>query len=742
MPCNFEESDKKKAQPKAVLNKSQADAEKFTNSDSNHNSIAKAVFLIPFDIYECIPFFTFLDSLGLNYATSFPTLEGVQDALDDMQGKDHAKFDVWLLEARKYFDLALAAEQQDDKTGAYKKSVTVFTSKYDPRYFQYPVVQLNPPKESNHKTNAAVKHKISFEKKAKKQEEKKGKKGKGRGKGKAKAVDVEVEASDAGSTSAAPPPPDLEDIEDDWESKFLTDGGQLDVKDLSNTVRPDYRQPRLYGTVTPSEYPPPVVVFYGKHLRHIQQTFSFAFERILRQAGKLYSQMTPAQRLKKIADGQTDVKPKTNYGPEYELQALRDVFGDWAVTNVEDSLSLATGPPGGPPIPEYRTRLERFLTQVKGFLAKNDANHLKHIYEVDKDFSRDIRKYAVSIRSNTVKKEHIPHLVRLFSKYERSYRRWTAPPSTLYTTLATPFWIMAAQFDRMPADAIGALTDHEQNEIYSIQQAYTDHMKQTSLLDLQEQEDDQAGDLDLLHHAATTAATSHQARGSGNDTTDGGLGFDSSTVFLTKDFGVDGFVGWDAWDFIVYLGLVWYQPKDSRDLAEALPKAEAHERERHEDGSYKLDQSGNFIYVNPNHHRARTEVVLPGLNVLEPTPIDLTAWQKEVEEAVKNGKEAVRTPQNHAQIVISVHQLAGLANILARGYLDTSYASNHSGSLLADDVGVGKTLQGLTAMAMIHHYRSESKRYAKTRPPVQAPWKRQWCYLKNDVTHGKLYTPE
>jgi len=105
--------------------------------------------------------------------------------------------------------------------------------------------------------------------------------------------------------------------------------GKDESPDLSTSIRTDYQQPRLYVTLDSTEYPPIIVRFYAETLRQIQQMFTHCFERVLRDAGKLQTQITPRQRAEKLSRGELEVKTEVSYGREYELAALRDRFGEW-----------------------------------------------------------------------------------------------------------------------------------------------------------------------------------------------------------------------------------------------------------------------------------------------------------------------------------------------------------------------------------------------------------------------------
>lgn len=116
----------------------------------------------------------------------------------------------------------------------------------------------------------------------------------------------------------------------------------------------------------------------------------------------------------------------------------------------------------------------------------------------------------------------------------------------------------------------------------------------------------------------------------------------------------------------------------------------------------------------------------PGLNLLDSEPRDRNAWDDYVDQCVKDGTTPNRTADTHAPIYPSIHQLMGVANIIARGYLDPKYAPFHSHTLLQDDVGVGKTLQFLMVITLLDYYRKAPEMTPETCPPIMLPWKKQW----------------
>jgi hypothetical protein len=729
IPCHRDDvPEKKKPQPDNTPKDDSVT--KFVHSTSHHVTIAKAVVLCPFDILACLPFHRALHAQGVSFANSFPTREIIDEGLAALLGVNGQEYAKYLTQAKAYKQqlsqeeaAGRPVETEEDKAKGKSADVRlsdkVFDRPFDERFGQYPLVDLDPPKKGNQAANAE-----------------KGKKAKAKskkGKESAKGKEREVTPAD----SELMPPPENENLFGDLdgddtvfdnlsinEADVDDDGTKVD---LSRVVPSEYAQSILYGTSNPISYPPPVMTFYGRMFKGVVNTFNNSFYRILRDANVLQSQSSPKSRATMLQD-KLEAKIKSRYGDQYEFAAMRECFGDWAVVEIDGQLAPAKGPPGRPIIPGYEARIGHFLGSLRTFVARNDKTALANILKLDEKVTGAIGRFRNYYEAKKVPRKNIAGLVELFGGLLHSYKRLQAEPSMLFTRYATVLWKAAAEFDKMDPQVLAGLPAEEQEVISAIQQQVAQVEQTTAAIDNDaiEAEANSEG-----YALALGAKVSH-----GTDDEDEEEQVTTDSVMTAPDYGVDFFARWDAWDFVIYFGIVREQDAAAIKLVDEMSRDTAHEREMDSEGKPKVDATGQYIWKNPRHHRARLEIVIPGLNRWETEPINRSDWEVEQSAAAEKGETAQRTSQNHRRIVPSVHQLAGLANLLARGYLDPKYAPHHSGTILCDDVGVGKTLQGLMASVMIDYY-DRNRGYFRDQPaPVQAPWKKHWCYSARDAEHG------
>jgi len=197
-------------------------------------------------------------------------------------------------------------------------------------------------------------------------------------------------------------------------------------------------------------------------------------------------------------------------------------------------------------------------------------------------------------------------------------------------------------------------------------------------------------------------------------------------LLVESDYGVETFKGMDAWDIIELLGLVGLQTPEQIALVQSATKIQAHQRQTDSAGDPIKGEDGEWIWDNSEAHFARMKIRFPGINWLDSEPMNRNEWDDYVDKCVTDGTTPLRSVETHAPIHPSVHQLMGVANIMARGYLDPKYAPHHSHTLLQDDVGVGKTLQFLMVIALLDYYRNATAMTPSTCPPIMLPWKKQW----------------
>jgi hypothetical protein len=157
---------------------------------------------------------------------------------------------------------------------------------------------------------------------------------------------------------------------------------------------------------------------------------------------------------------------------------------------------------------------------------------------------------------------------------------------------------------------------------------------------------------------------------------------DSDIVLDIDNILVEPFRYMDSWELIEGMGLVDYQPKEQRALAESLNKDEAHRRLSDSKGRPLKNEDGDWIWKNPDEHHARMNIHFPGLNKLNSEPRNRNEWDSYVDECAMEGTTPIRTEERHEPIYPSVQQPMGVSNIIARNYLDPRYAPHHSHTLM------------------------------------------------------------
>ena len=108
---------------------------------------------------------------------------------------------------------------------------------------------------------------------------------------------------------------------------------------------------------------------------------------------------------------------------------------------------------------------------------------------------------------------------------------------------------------------------------------------------------------------------------------------------------------------------------------------------------------------------------------MDTQPKDQTQWDLYLDNCTTTVTTPKVTKESHAEIFPTTHQLAGVANIIARSYLYPLHASNYSPTLLQDDVGIGKTLQCVMVITLLNYYHDKFKAGNPNIPATATPWK-------------------
>lgn len=542
-----------------------------------------------------------------------------------------------------------------------------------------------------------------------------------KGKGKAKA------------TMEPPPPVEQEEDTDSEEERFLAlnlaqfhqqelpmpPSAQPETKpdDAEFPVDPQFApQTVLYGCGDRSTIPPAFPDLYTTLFTWVQHSFNRSMRKVAEEENELQSSFPYEAR----SGNNKALALRQDYSDKTLKKAALLVFGAHVIIERGGVYTYATGPPGGPEIDHYADRCKTFVNGLKYAFKRNDANHLTSILTLDSTYvaskfpGSDKFMSENKYTSSKIKK-WLPDVVAGCAKYKHH----GASMSTWFTNFVRKFWISASALGDTPTSLNQGLSTEM---LQSIQQAVEECRK------AQEQEQIDDSEFQQARAVAESVALAGTARGPNGDLTEGPE-FTIGDVLSDGDLGVSMFRGWDAWQFVEYFGIEHIQSKRVIKLASRLTIEECHERKKDTNGKYLKDNNGDYIWVYPKHHQARSEIVWPGLKAWDDEPINRDLWLSTIEHHVANGlPPAVPTRDTHTRLCPTVHQLSGVANIIARGYLDPQAAPFHSHSIICDDVGVGKTLQGIMIMTIINFYKgfNQGRDYLENPAPVMAPFKADW----------------
>ncbi|WRT66041.1 uncharacterized protein IL334_002993 [Kwoniella shivajii] len=185
------------------------------------------------------------------------------------------------------------------------------------------------------------------------------------------------------------------------------------------------------------------------------------------------------------------------------------------------------------------------------------------------------------------------------------------------------------------------------------------------------------------------------------------------------DYGVEFFNNPDAVELIEMLGIEKIQDQEEFQRAKQTSKKEAIRFETGPDGKPLLDGNNQIIWANPEAHALRSKIRWPYFNTHEVVAHNPILYQ----QRLRDNHKAKPQDDTHTPILPKVHQALAVANILSRAYLDPQYADAHFSTILADEVGLGKTFVPLMVITLLRYHHDQQARDPQYRPPVMDPYK-------------------
>lgn len=207
---------------------------------------------------------------------------------------------------------------------------------------------------------------------------------------------------------------------------------------------------------------------------------------------------------------------------------------------------------------------------------------------------------------------------------------------------------------------------------------------------------------------------------------------------LDRDYGVEPFAAMDPIDLIAYLGFEQVQDPNSWNAAVSAKIGEEgqdsskypHLCKRDDNGDLIL-HNGEPIFLNQSAHEAREKITWPFLAQFFPQPLNEKAWEK----LCQNAKGKIPQPDDttHNRIVPKWHQIVCVASILSRGFCANSWTEPSFATLLADDVGFGKTWIPFMLIGALRYYREQRAKDPAFNPPVFDANKTLWKKVDAEI---------
>lgn len=402
--------------------------------------------------------------------------------------------------------------------------------------------------------------------------------------------------------------------------------------------------------------------------------------------------------------------------PGLSIEFIRDIvapdlFGSFAVTEGDEpgTYLWANGPPqedgspadispNAPDALHYRSQLESGIRRLCETVSASEARTYAEIKAVDivaeKAFRELDRERLGEQGGRNAKLRHMPlsrqaveqHYEEFFSILKR------------YKDHPLPEWFngFTKAFIKTVDDLWGNLDLPE--DIVGLEGAWNALTEHRLAMDLAEEED-------TVYRQMRNAEARVNDDSDEEELTDLDPIAGESTQSDTE-FGVAHLKAMDGWQLAEYLGILDLQPERNHRLAaegaELLKNSvDIHEVERDEEGKLKTLEDGSYRRVYQDIHNARTQIRWPYF-----AEFDIKAcFNRELSEQRMKANGPQMADDTHHPLYPRVHQIVAVANILERGYCHNPWSEPMWGTLLADEVGMGKTWIPFMVLTILRYHR-------------------------------------
>lgn len=409
--------------------------------------------------------------------------------------------------------------------------------------------------------------------------------------------------------------------------------------------------------------------------------------------------------------------------PTFTESFMRDrvakaVFGDWAVCALPGSNSYvwATGPPAADGtatrVPEsdpagkrYRRQLQSAIRILCEAVYSHEAKQLRRIRHMDlhtlKTAFDKVDEERLNKHRGKVPREMVDqHYTRFFS-FLHKYGQYPLPP-----------WF--EEFSIAFISAIDARSDLS-DDILQTDGAYNSlkrHLRRQTCLSPEDVATRDNHDVDRPLAIATADLRDHSPSSAADPfaTTPGQPGV---------EIGIDHLKQLDGWDLAEYLGIAELQTSEARQLAEeaAIMAQQGINPSacRLKDGSPDRDAAGQYQRLYPRHHHARNAIIWPYFHRFDAKQC---FNQQLCDSRLESAGHLVLQEDTHRPLYPKVHQIVAVANILERGYAHNPWTEPMWGTILADEVGMGKTWIPFMLMTILRYHRKRLHEDPRYRPKV------------------------
>ncbi|OCF44506.1 hypothetical protein I317_01578 [Kwoniella heveanensis CBS 569] len=479
--------------------------------------------------------------------------------------------------------------------------------------------------------------------------------------------------------------------------------------------------------------PPWVVKYLSKWMKSVRTIMAEEFYALLRETGQSAANMAYKDRQLTGEDEQEkkENRPKLPpFDPNLSKRWAERVFGDWMITTSEKGSSWAqrfptrsSHDPANQPqesrgiIDDYgdqgaeRQRERRYAEacqkaarQFTEPLRRAEETRLIRLQDQDEAFAkrwRDTFTTYVKPGGQEFPADFVLTHAPDFLSDMKKYSTYTKLLPEWVTGLATRFLRRARQLSSVKSSEIGSAFDRSDLGRMIFEYEIDREEKEAAVREAR-----QAGYIyqDDVHSVEENEEF-------------GGRNYDLYEE-NQDDYGVEGISDLDGADCVIALGLESLQPPERWRLAQSTSKEIAHAFQTDDDGEPVFDDNGDYIWTDPEAHLARTLINWPYLPEYDPEPFDAVLYSERLVEG-----NTTPTLDTHKRLTCKIHQAVAVLSILCKGYARGTRFPVFYSTLLADEVGLGKTWVPLMLMAILRWHDEKRQENPDYLPPCMQPWK-------------------